>query len=123
MAVWEVLLPLAVLRGEVLACSTTLHLVFLQPVMGHSHSHNSNDKDHDHDHDHDAEAANLFGALFGGAADPGSRITLIGLAANIGLSLVKAVAGVYVPLKPVISLFYVASSHWIAPGPSTQPLS
>lgn len=64
--------------------------------MGHHHHHHASDDRHAN-HDTDAEAANLFSALFGGSADAGSRITLIGLAANIGLSVVKAVAGMCVP--------------------------
>lgn len=67
--------------------------------MGHNHSHssssNNNKREHETEHDESAEAAHLFAALFGaGQADAGSRITLIGLAANIGLSLLKGLAGV-----------------------------
>lgn len=61
-----------------------------RPSMGHHHPHEDSAG---HQHDHDEEAANLFSALFGGNADAGSRITLLGLGANISLSVVKFFAG------------------------------
>ncbi|SCZ87893.1 BZ3500_MvSof-1268-A1-R1_Chr2-3g05361 [Microbotryum saponariae] len=57
-----------------------------KPPLSHSHSHS-----HSHG-DHAEEAAALLSALRG-SSDPGSRITLIGLGANVGLTAVKGVAG------------------------------
>ncbi|KAL8279063.1 hypothetical protein RQP46_008521 [Phenoliferia psychrophenolica] len=52
-----------------------------------SHSH------HSHSHSHgDEEAEALLAALKGGN-DPGSRVTLIGLGSNVGLTVVKGSAG------------------------------
>lgn len=51
---------------------------------GHSHSHA---------HDHAGESEQLLKALSGAGGDPGSRITLIGLATNIGLVGAKGAAG------------------------------
>ncbi|KAH7913139.1 mitochondrial iron ion transporter, partial [Hygrophoropsis aurantiaca] len=60
---------------------------------GHSHSHSIFGHSHSHDdHAHDAEQ--IAQALQGGG-DRGSRITLIGLFANIGLTGAKGAAGVY----------------------------
>ena len=66
-----------------------------QPVkttspLAHSHSHSHG---HSHSHAHgDDEASALLAAIQGSTAR-GSRITLIGLSANVGLTAVKGVAG------------------------------
>lgn len=56
---------------------------------GHSHSGGGG---HSHTHGGAEEADALLAALRG-SSDPGSRITLIGLGANVGLTGVKGVAG------------------------------
>lgn len=56
------------------------------PPLSHSHSSHSH-----HSHGPD-ETENLLAAIKG-TADKGSRITLIGLAANVGLTGVKGAAG------------------------------
>ena len=56
-----------------------------------SHSHSHSHGGHGHTHGHDETQA-LVSAL-SGSADPGSRITLIGLGANVGLTLTKGAAG------------------------------
>jgi hypothetical protein len=48
---------------------------------------------HSHDHAHGAGDAEALLSAMKGSADPGSRITLIGLGANVGLTGVKGVAG------------------------------
>ena len=53
----------------------------------------SHDHSHDHAHDHAEESEQLLKALSGAGGDPGSRITLIGLATNIGLVGAKGAAG------------------------------
>lgn len=58
------------------------------PSPSHAHSHS-----HSHSHSHgDDEASALLAAIQGSTAR-GSRITLVGLAANVGLTGVKGVAG------------------------------
>lgn len=52
---------------------------------GHSHSHGG--------HSHGEEEATALLSALQGSTDPGSRITLIGLAANVGLTGVKGAAG------------------------------
>ncbi|KAK9767667.1 mitochondrial metal transporter [Basidiobolus ranarum] len=47
---------------------------------------------HSHDHSHTEEQAHLMKA-FKGAKDPGSRITLIGMGVNVGLTALKGVGG------------------------------
>ncbi|ORX81150.1 cation efflux protein [Basidiobolus meristosporus CBS 931.73] len=47
---------------------------------------------HSHDHTHGEEQAQLMKALKG-AKDPGSRITLIGMGVNVGLTALKGVGG------------------------------
>lgn len=54
-----------------------------------SSSHHS----HSHGHSHGADEAGALLAALQGSTDRGSRITLIGLAANVGLTGVKGVAG------------------------------
>ena len=63
----------------------------------HSHSHHHHHgHGHGHDHSHgSAEEADALLAALRGKGDRGSRITLIGLASNIGLCGAKGVAGVY----------------------------
>ena len=64
----------------------------------HSHSHSHSDQ-HSHKHDdgkedgEQDEMAFMLSALTGGGKDKGSRITLIGLLANVALVFVKGVAG------------------------------
>lgn len=55
----------------------------------HSHSHAHSHSGHSHGEE---ETAALVSAL-SGSSDPGSRITLIGMAANVGLTGTKGVAG------------------------------
>lgn len=54
---------------------------------GHSHSHSHGG------HSHGEEEATALLSALSGSTDPGSRITLIGLAANVGLTGVKGAAG------------------------------
>ncbi|KAH7920069.1 cation efflux protein [Leucogyrophana mollusca] len=62
---------------------------------GHSHSHSLFGHSHSHDeHDHGHDAEQIVQA-FQRSGDRGSRITLIGLFANIGLTGAKGAAGVY----------------------------
>ncbi|KAF8530452.1 mitochondrial iron ion transporter [Hysterangium stoloniferum] len=73
-------------------------------VGGHDHDHGDHDHHeshkhglfggHDHNHAHGTDAEKVFEALKGGG-DAGSRITLIGLFANIGLTATKGAAGWY----------------------------
>lgn len=59
----------------------------------HTHSHSSHHGGHGgHTHGGHEETQALVSAL-SGSADPGSRITLIGLGANVGLTLTKGAAG------------------------------
>ncbi|KAF8558051.1 cation efflux protein [Imleria badia] len=61
----------------------------------HSHSHSifhSHSHDDDHDHTHSAEQ---IVHVFEGKGDRGSRITLLGLFVNVGLTTAKGVAGWY----------------------------
>lgn len=66
---------------------------------GHSHSHgHSHGLFHSHaGHSHGSpeEAESLVAALTGKKRDRGSRITLIGLASNVGLTGMKAAAGIW----------------------------
>jgi len=55
----------------------------------HSHSHSHSHSGHSHGPE---ETAALMSALKG-SSDPGSRITLIGMGANVGLTLTKGAAG------------------------------
>lgn len=59
----------------------------------HSHTHSLFSHTHDHDGDGHHDEAEKIMAAWSGAADRGSRITLIGLFANVGLTLAKGVAG------------------------------
>ncbi|CAG8589818.1 9261_t:CDS:2 [Acaulospora colombiana] len=66
----------------------------------HSHSHS-----HDHDDDdgeHTEEALMLLDALRG-KGDAGSRVTLMGLGANVGLTLLKGTAGWYLNSAALIA--------------------
>lgn len=69
-------------------------------VHDHEHEHGEHDHEHTHSHglfsghsheDHTQEAEQLITALQRG--DRGSRITIIGLLSNVGLTAVKGVAG------------------------------
>lgn len=48
---------------------------------------------HSHSHGHDNEEADALMAALKGGSDPGSRVTLIGLGSNVGLTIVKGTAG------------------------------
>ena len=62
-----------------------------QRDLHHQHHHEHH---HGHSHSHGPdEAAALVSALAGKGSDPGSRITLIGLGANVALTGVKGAAG------------------------------
>lgn len=61
---------------------------------GHSHSHSHSIFGHSHSHEGHGGAENIIAALEG-KGDRGSRVTLMGLGSNIGLTLVKGVAGWY----------------------------
>ncbi|KAJ7594700.1 mitochondrial iron ion transporter [Mycena floridula] len=64
-----------------------------EPQHDYSHSHSLFSHSHSHgENGHNHEAERILAAL-GGAADRGSRITLIGLFSNIGLTVLKAAAG------------------------------
>ncbi|KAK4049876.1 mitochondrial metal transporter [Microbotryomycetes sp. JL221] len=56
----------------------------------HSHSHSHSHGGHSHGPD---EAAQLMSALTSKGSDPGSRITIIGLLSNVGLTVTKGIAG------------------------------
>lgn len=58
-----------------------------RPALARAHS------SHSHGHSHGGEEAAALLAAIKGSTDRGSRITLIGLAANVGLTGVKGVAG------------------------------
>ncbi|GAA5821964.1 hypothetical protein JCM10212_004089 [Sporobolomyces blumeae] len=64
------------------------------PPSSHSHSHSHK---HGHSHSHAEETAALDSAFSSlrnpSSLDPGSRITLVGLFANVGLTALKGVAG------------------------------
>jgi len=93
-----------------------------QPERNHDHDHvheNGHEHEHEHSHDHDhdhghSHSHSIFGAIshkhtpgedtssaeqivqaLKGGGDRGSQITLIGLAANIGLTVSKGLAGWY----------------------------
>lgn len=78
-----------------------------QHSHSHAHTHHSHGKGHGHDHahshslfsshvhDHSEGAGEILAALRGDKKDAGGRITLIGLASNIGLTATKGVAGIY----------------------------
>lgn len=60
---------------------------------GHSHSHSLNPfASHSHSHGPGPSPSSLVDALTG-KGDPGSRVTLYGLASNIGLTGLKLIAG------------------------------
>ncbi|GAA6020049.1 hypothetical protein JCM10207_006769 [Rhodosporidiobolus poonsookiae] len=64
---------------------------------GHSHSH-SHSHSHGHGHSHGIEETEHLSSAFKSlrspsTLDPGSRITLVGLVANVGLTALKGVAG------------------------------
>ncbi|KAK4050258.1 mitochondrial metal transporter [Microbotryomycetes sp. JL201] len=61
----------------------------------HSHSHGgSGSHSHSHSHSHSQDdAAQLMAAFSAKGSDPGSRITIIGLLSNVGLTVTKGVAG------------------------------
>ncbi|ORY35865.1 cation efflux family-domain-containing protein [Naematelia encephala] len=79
----------------------------------HTHSHSSTTKDHvhnhDHDHDHDHAhgifhthahdhsegAEQIIKALSSGRLDRGTKITLMGLGTNVGLTITKGLAGLW----------------------------
>jgi cation diffusion facilitator family transporter len=63
-----------------------------EPTHSHSHSIFSSHSHGEDGHNHGAEK--ILEALQG-SDDPGSRITLIGLFSNVGLTAAKGVAGVY----------------------------
>ncbi|KAI5478001.1 protein of cation efflux protein family, iron transporter [Pseudohyphozyma bogoriensis] len=66
-----------------------------QPPQKHLHSHShSHSHGHGHSHAHGEEEATALLSALQGSSDPGSRITLVGLGANVGLTVVKGVAGV-----------------------------
>lgn len=68
----------------------------------HTHSH-SHDGEGDDDHEeHTGEAMMLLEALRGNG-DAGSRVTLLGLAANVGLTLLKGAAGWYLNSAALIA--------------------
>lgn len=77
-------------NGVVVSDSSPTKPVAAPPApLEHSHSHSHS---HHHGSSGAEEAAALLSAL-GGNADAGSRITLIGLGANVGLTVTKGVAG------------------------------
>ena len=59
---------------------------------GHAHSHGI--FGHTHSHGADSDEAQALAAAFSGNGDRGSRIILLGLASNIGLTIAKGVGGV-----------------------------
>lgn len=61
----------------------------------HSHSHGLFHSHAGHSHGSPEEAESLVAALTGKKRDRGSRITLIGLASNVGLTGMKAAAGIW----------------------------
>lgn len=62
---------------------------------GHSHSHGGIFHSHSHDHgDQSAEAVVKF--LKGEGTDRGTKVTVLGLLTNVGLTAVKGAAGWYV---------------------------
>jgi hypothetical protein len=62
-----------------------------KPAASSSRAHSGHSHSHSHSHGEE-EAAALVSALKG-SSDPGSRITLIGLGANVSLTCIKGVAG------------------------------
>ncbi|KAG8789121.1 hypothetical protein FRC20_011652 [Serendipita sp. 405] len=66
-------------------------------LASHSHTHGD-----DSDEEHTGEAMMLLEALKG-RGDAGSRVTLLGLGANIGLTVLKGVAGWYLKSAALIA--------------------
>lgn len=59
---------------------------------GHDHDHSHGGIFHTHAHDHSEGAEQLITALKSGNLDRGTRITLLGLASNVGLTIAKGIA-------------------------------
>ncbi|KAG8832007.1 hypothetical protein FRC17_002226 [Serendipita sp. 399] len=66
-------------------------------LSSHSHTHGD-----DSDEEHTGEAMMLLDALRG-RGDAGSRVTLLGLGANVGLTVLKGVAGWYLKSAALIA--------------------
>lgn len=77
--------PASNLRQRTPAAATT-PATTPKPALLHSHSHS-------HSHSHGEEEAEALMAALKGGNDPGSRVTLIGLGSNVGLTVVKGAAG------------------------------
>lgn len=59
------------------------------PTQTRTHSSHT----HSHSHSHGDEETQALLSALSGSSDPGSRITLVGLGANVGLTITKGVAG------------------------------
>lgn len=64
-----------------------------QHSHGHDHDHSHGGIFHTHAHDHSEGAEQLITALKSGKLDRGTKITLLGLASNVGLTIAKGAAG------------------------------
>lgn len=60
---------------------------------GHDHAGHSHSLFSTHTHDHSEGAEQLITALSSGRLDRGTKITLLGLASNVGLTISKGLAG------------------------------
>lgn len=61
---------------------------------GHSHSHGGIFHSHSHDHSaHDGQAEAVVKFMKGEGVDRGTKVTILGLLTNVGLTGVKGVAG------------------------------
>lgn len=61
---------------------------------GHSHSHGGIFHTHSHDHSaHDGQAEAVVKFMRGEGVDRGTKVTILGLLTNVGLTAVKGVAG------------------------------
>jgi len=66
---------------------------------GHDHSHSHGGIFHSHSHDHGQGSAEaLVKVLKGEGVDRGTKVTVIGLFTNVGLTAVKGAAGWYVSI-------------------------
>lgn len=74
----------------------------------HSHSHSSLNPfhSHSHSHSHNVPSPDSLRDALRGKGDQGSRITLYGLASNVGLTGLKLIAGWYVDIPRPHSLLH-----------------
>lgn len=76
----------------------------------HSHSHSLNPfHSHSHSHSHNVPSPDSLRDALRGKGDQGSRITLYGLASNVGLTGLKLIAGWYVHILPRTLCFLTSS--------------